>query len=663
MIASESTKLNIKNNQMKKTILILISLIFTFKALSITFVVDGISYITTTSNTVAVTSGSYNVSSIVIPANVSYNGNNYTVTSIGKNAFKKSNVTKIKLPPTIVKIGEYAFSEIKYFEEINLPESLISIGDYAFYLNGITSIKIPSSVVSIGNYVFCNSQLSSIELPNSIKKIGFEAFSGCSLSSINLPSSLLEIGSGAFGNCKSLKKIEFPLSVKIIQDGAFSNCTSLDEVTIPSTVEFVGMGTFSNTPWYNNQPDGVVYTGKVAYQYKGFMPPNTTITFPEGTLSISNSCFYFCDNLIKINLPSTLNKIGAYAFGSCSKLNNITIPNNVTTIGDGAFYNCTSLYTISIPSSISDVGGGAFNNTPWYNSLQDGLIYIGKVAYKYKGNMPSNTDIVISGDTKMISSSAFNGFINLKSITIPNSVVKIGASAFSGCTGLNSVTIPESVTDLEFGTFNGCYNLTDVIIPSTLKSIANSVFYTCINLTNVSLSDSLTSIGDMAFYYCSGIEKVKLSSKIKQIGNSAFKSCSGLKTILAYPEYPLEIDESVFNGVNKLSCALYSQPNSVVGYRSTDTWKDFVNQFTLNLSEINNNDDVTKIIYYNKNDKSIVFPDFIDNTEILVFDINGKLIINQTLHGQKHKCNLPNGIYFVKLTSSGQSFSEKIMVN
>ena len=36
------------------------------------------------------------------------------------------------------------------------------------------------------------------------------------------------------------------------------------------------------TPWYDNQPDGLVYAGKVAYRYKGTMPQNTNII--ESTL-------------------------------------------------------------------------------------------------------------------------------------------------------------------------------------------------------------------------------------------------------------------------------------------------------------------------------------------------------------------------------------------
>ena len=55
------------------------------------------------------------------------------------------------------------------------------------------------------------------------------------------------------------------------------------------------------------------------------------------------------------------------------------------------------------------------------------------------------------------------GFINLTSISIPNSITYIGAGAFRN-SSLTSVTIPNSVTSIGDGVFAYCSSLTSITI-------------------------------------------------------------------------------------------------------------------------------------------------------------------------------------------------------
>ena len=65
---------------------------------------------------------------VVIPSSVTYSGNTYAVTSIGK----------------------YAFYDCDGLTSITIPNSVTSIGDCAFsYCRGLTSITIPNSVTII----------------------------------------------------------------------------------------------------------------------------------------------------------------------------------------------------------------------------------------------------------------------------------------------------------------------------------------------------------------------------------------------------------------------------------------------------------------------------------------------------------------------------------
>lgn len=70
-----------------------------------------------------------------------------------------------------------------------------------------------------------------------------------------------------------------------------------------------------------------------------------------------------------------------------------------------------------------------------------------------------------------IGGEAFRGCTDLKSITMPNTIIAIRQGAFMGCSGLASVTIPNSVIYLETCAFEGCSGLRSVIIPNSVVHI------------------------------------------------------------------------------------------------------------------------------------------------------------------------------------------------
>lgn len=185
--------------------------------------------------------------------------------------------------------------------------------------------------------------------------------------------------------------------------------------------------------------DNVLYSKNIDAVY--FVPKTLSGEFiiPDSVTSIGNQAFYGCTGLTSVTIPNSVTSIGLAAFSGCTGLTSITIPDSVTSIGFCAFENCSSLISITIPNSVTNVSSGAFGNTAWYNNQPDGLVYAGKVAYEYKGTMPSNTSIVIKDGTLGIVSAAFVSCSGLTIITIPNSVTRIGEEAFRYCDSLTSI--------------------------------------------------------------------------------------------------------------------------------------------------------------------------------------------------------------------------------
>ena len=295
---------------MKKVLLSFLLMLLPILA-SATYI-NGINYyLDLSTETASVCPGSYS-GNVNIPSQVTYDGVTYTVTSIRGQSFPRSKVTSVTIPSSVTKLEEESFSGFTGIIHITDLEAWCKVwvhpaafmdekgkdNYHRLYLNGveITDLVIPSGVTSIST----------------------NTFSYCtSITSVNILNSVESIGSQAFYNCSGLTSVTIANGVTSIGNSAFYGCSGLTSVTIPSSVTSIGSSAFSGTQWFNNQPNGLVYAGKVAYKYKGDMPENTSIIIEDGTVEIAPG-----------------------AFSGCSGLTSVTIPNSVKSIGQSAFYNC-----------------------------------------------------------------------------------------------------------------------------------------------------------------------------------------------------------------------------------------------------------------------------------------------------------------------------------
>ena len=399
-------------------------------------------------SSVAITKYTGSAETVTIPSKIA----GYRVAYIDQYAFYAcANLSSIVIPNSVTTIGWGAFSSCTSLSSVIIQRGVINIDGDAFYgCSSLSNITIPDSVTEIYERAFSScTSLKSVTIPNSVTSIGNAAFSNCvSLSSIVIPNSVKSLGHDAFENCTSLSSVIIMSGVTSIGADAFYGCSSLSNITIPDSVTEIYDGAFSKTKWFDNQSDGVVYAGKVAYTYKGDMPKNTKILLRQDTKSISRYAFSDCTNLIDIVIPNSVNRIDVGTFWRCTSLKSITIPNSVISIGSKAFSDCTNLSDIIIPDSITYIASDAFKNTKWFDNQPDGVVYAGKVAYEYKGNMLENTKIVLKQGTKSISKDAFSSCINLTNIVIPNSLLSVGGGAFMNCSKLKSITIPRNMEDI-----------------------------------------------------------------------------------------------------------------------------------------------------------------------------------------------------------------------
>ena len=362
-----------------------------------------------------------------------------------------------------------------------------------------------------------------------------------SIKQVVIENGVTTIGHMAFYQCSYMGSVTIADSVTTIGASVFYNCGYLLNITIPDSVTSVGVNAFYDCAWYNNQPAGLVYAGKVAYKVKGTCP--ATVIIQDGTLAIAEKAFYGCTALQSVTIPDSVTTIGNNAFYDCENLQSVKMGSGVTTVGEGAFLLCTGLQSVTFSDSITAIGVYAFHETAWYNNQPDGLIYIGKAAYTYKGTCPAS--VTIKDGTVAIAEYAFSECSGLQSITIPDSVTTIGQQAFYFCGDLQSIVIPESVSTIGEAAFGECRGLQSITIPGSITTIERNMFFNCTGLQSVTIQDGVTTIGENAFWICTGLQSVTIPDSVTTIESNAFADCSSL-TSVTIPDSVTTIGGGVF---------------------------------------------------------------------------------------------------------------------
>ena len=368
---------------------------------------------------------------VILPTTYSKNGVSYKVTSIGEEAFKNVEATKITISSSITSIASNAFDStynLQYFNvdsasttykgvdgvllskdgtklyafparyvktSYEVPSSVTSIEPYAFYIcRNLTNITFSSSLESIGKCAFYNAKvLKSLTFPSSLKTIGDYAFyQNAELTTVNMVEGLQEIGSSAFYGLVKLQSLSFPSSLKKIKDNAFYKCDKLSSITFKEGIEEIETLAFSNSINIKE------------------------IEFPSSLKIIGNSAFSACTYLESVTFKEGLQEIGNYAFALCSSIKSLTLPASVKKIGYNPFYAVLNLDATTFKVSSSSN----------YFVINDGVLFSKDlttlICYPYG---KQDESYVIPNSVTTLSTQSFSYINSLLELTIPTSVNRI----------------------------------------------------------------------------------------------------------------------------------------------------------------------------------------------------------------------------------------------
>lgn len=282
-----------------------------------------------------------------------------------------------------------------------------------------------------------------------------------------------------------------------------------------------------------------------------------TLALPKDITEIEDYGIYHNQNLVSIEIPVTVKKVGAHAFESCANLQKVDL-SNAETLGERVFESCGKLTKVTLSPDLQVIPDYAFQ---YCGSLADvplpsSLVSIGVSAFRECDGLSA---VVMPNTVTTLNKNAYQNCTNLKDVKLSDNLKRIGTendhysgNSFEGCQNLASIDIPASVSWINSFSFKNCANLKTVTFHEGLQVIGGKSFQGCSSLVSVSIPKSVTSIGDESFEYCSSLNEMNLSQEgTPEINSSAF-AYSGLRSI-TIPETVTAVGGGILNGCSRLT--------------------------------------------------------------------------------------------------------------
>ena len=482
-----------------------------------------------------------------------------TVVAVYNNAFGNCvSLEQINLAK-VTYIGEYALSETK-ITSVDLSSAEI-IGEFAFFnCNDLADVKLGNSLGKIHTGAFQNCRaITTLVIPDSVEKVGGAILEGCTgIKNLTVPkvywgsfASLFsgylnggieygsyydsdsssvpaldcvtitkqtEIPDSAFEGCTVIKKIILPSNTTSIGKRAFYGCNSLVDFKIPDGIQTIGseaFGEIDNLYFFKQDFDNkAYYIASESNPYFYLMSVDsyasrTEFTIQSGCKYVAYDAFKWCDNITRINIPSSVEYLGTirYATGhsvgselslyfdgtverftelgfACGgweslylyvkdsqgykEVTELVISDKVIEIQTGPattygrFVNFTS---VRIPKETRAFGADAFRfssiTTVYYEgTLKDWLVM--SFDDEDANPMIAATQLYMAGDTS-------KNWADATEIALPQGATRIKEHTLVGFDKLETLVIPSSVVGVSYDAYAVCEELSEIYFQGTAQ--------------------------------------------------------------------------------------------------------------------------------------------------------------------------------------------------
>lgn len=401
------------------------------------------------------------------------------VTRLDAFFMEGQNMKTFMIPENCKTLGNYCFYNCKNLQSIDLNNTDELLAHTFIGCNKLQDVKIGKTRI-IGTKAFQNCEnLSSIDLTN-VDSIYISAFEGCiGLKKVIISDHVKEIQSSVFAKCSNLHMVSIGNSISFLPQGCFSECQKLQWLSLGNHLMQIQSGALSGCMQINflETKSTTPPTFEDVNELYNVNKFNATLYIPEGSTSAYEKADVWKDFLFKEEKPIpdfvyNLPKPGT----SDATSKNMVVKGELT----GALINQINASKQIEALDLQAASIVLDNQNAYYETgkrIEDPYlhgddvdVYRNAPYYSYKYYTAPTT---VSGSDKEYSSSGrliniittcfsseltnanLNG--NLKSITLPSSLIKLGENAIVG-TSLTELyatsTTPPTATASSFGNTN-----------------------------------------------------------------------------------------------------------------------------------------------------------------------------------------------------------------
>ena len=272
------------------------------------------------------------------------------------------------MPASKDKILFVSDSYLKSITTFEIPEGITEFATSISNYNNITKLVIPISLTSLENANYLPTSISEIEVKDGNNKyivdsnykilytkdtkelaICYSKEETINLKDENNELGILKLSAFSFKQATNAKNIILPDSLTSIESQVFNNCKNIQEIKMGKNVNNIDSlfkySNFSGIVTIDAGNENYVVENNVLYTKK---EPKTLVTV-----------LYLIDGEVVID--SSVKEIGTLAFHNQNKMTSVIIPDSETKI-NSSFNYCQGLVSIEIPRSVESIDGNCFSN-------------------------------------------------------------------------------------------------------------------------------------------------------------------------------------------------------------------------------------------------------------------------------------------------------------
>lgn len=125
--------------------------------------------------------------------------------------------------------------------------------------------------------------------------------------------------------------------------------------------------------------------------------------------------------------------------------------------------------------------------------------------------------------------------------------------------------------------FYGWVNSLSLSLPALLVTISASAFDSWSNLLEIMIPNSVTTIEDYAFRNCTACKKVTIGSSVTSIGWNCFENLTSCTELIVLPTVPPTAGTYFLNGL-KTNCVIKVPAASLAAYKAATNWKAYASK-------------------------------------------------------------------------------------